>query len=246
MNLFQIPTVSETVRGVRERVKTLCPDDQPSTTIGGVSDVLQDDRDRTPDTREAGDADVRDPRWLMLVAGVVGLAAAIVLTIDKVKLLTAEAAGTDKTLNCDLNAFVSCGGVINTPEASAFGFPNPIIGIVGFSVVVTLAVLLVAGVRLPAFVWAGLQVGVLFGIGFVTWLQYQSIYDIGKLCPWCMVVWTFMIPLFVVVTARNLRAFAPRSAVTRFLSNWTLLVVVLWYVAVLSAIWFRFGENLWA
>ncbi|MEH3068908.1 MAG: hypothetical protein PGN15_13025 [Aeromicrobium erythreum] len=88
--------------------------------------------------------------------------------------------------------------------------------------------------------------GVLFGIGFVTWLQYQSIYDIGKLCPWCMVVWTFMIPLFVVVTARNLRAFAPRSAVTRFLSNWTLLVIVLWYVAVLSAIWFRFGENLWA
>ncbi|MCO7240357.1 vitamin K epoxide reductase family protein [Aeromicrobium sp. CnD17-E] len=211
-----------------------------------MSDVLQDDRDRTPDTREAGDTDVRDPRWLMLVAGVVGLAAAIVLTIDKVKLLTAEAAGTDKTLNCDLNAFVSCGGVINTPQASAFGFPNPIIGIVGFTVVVTLAVLLLAGVRLPAFVWAGLQVGVLFGIGFVTWLQYQSIYDIGKLCPWCMVVWTFMIPLFVVVTARNLRAFAPRSAVTRFLSNWTLLVVVLWYVAVLSAIWFRFGENLWA
>lgn len=246
MNLFQIPTVSETVRAVRGHVKTPCPGDQDSTTIGGVSDVLQDDRDRTPDTREAGDADVRDPRWLMLVAGVIGLAAAIVLTIDKVKLLTAEAAGTDKTLNCDLNAFVSCGGVINTPQASAFGFPNPIIGIVGFTVVVTLAVLLVTGVRLPAFVWAGLQVGVLFGIGFVTWLQYQSIYDIGKLCPWCMVVWTFMIPLFVVVTARNLRAFAPRSAVTRFLSNWTLLVIVLWYVAVLSAIWFRFGENLWA
>lgn len=203
--------------------------------------MLQDDLDSTSD-----DLDVRDPRWMMLVAGVVGLLAAATLTIEKVRYLTDLTEGRKPTTNCDLNAFVSCGGVINTPEASAFGFPNPIIGIVGFSVVLTLAVLLLAGVRLPGFVWAGLQAGVLFGIGFVTWLQYQSIYDIGKLCPWCMVVWTVMIPLFVLVTARNLRAFAPRSAVSRFLSNWTLLVVVLWYVALLSAIWFRFGENLWA
>ncbi len=203
--------------------------------------MLETERDEDLDALE-----VRDPRWMMLVGGAVGLAAAIILTIDKVKFLTAEAAGESTALNCDLNAFVSCGGVINTDQASAFGFPNPIIGIVGFTVVLTLGVLLASGVRLPGWIWAGLQVGVLFGIGFVTWLQYQSIYEIEKLCPWCMVVWTMMIPLFVLVTARNLRAFAPGSAVTRFLSNWTLLVVVLWYVAVIAAIWFQFGENLWA
>lgn len=203
--------------------------------------MLKTERDEDLDALE-----VRDPRWMMLVGGAVGLAAAIILTIDKVKFLTAEAAGESTALNCDLNAFVSCGGVINTDQASAFGFPNPIIGIVGFTVVLTLGVLLASGVRLPGWIWAGLQVGVLFGIGFVTWLQYQSIYEIEKLCPWCMVVWTMMIPLFVLVTARNLRAFAPGSAVTRFLSNWTLLVVVLWYVAVIAAIWFQFGENLWA
>ncbi|WP_200931779.1 vitamin K epoxide reductase family protein [Aeromicrobium sp. Leaf291] len=206
-----------------------------------MSDVLETERDEDLDALE-----VRDPRWMMLVGGAVGLAAAIILTIDKVKFLTAEAAGESTALNCDLNAFVSCGGVINTDQASAFGFPNPIIGIVGFTVVLTLGVLLASGVRLPGWIWGGLQVGVLFGIGFVTWLQYQSIYEIEKLCPWCMVVWTMMIPLFVLVTARNLRAFAPGSAVTRFLSNWTLLVVVLWYVAVVAAIWFQFGENLWA
>ncbi len=199
----------------------------------------------TPDTA-AADADLRDPRWMMIVAGAVGLAAAVVLTIDKVKFLQAEAAGESTALNCDINAFVSCGGVINTDQASAFGFPNPIIGIVGFSVVLTLGILLASGTRLPGWFWGGLQAGVLFGIGFVTWLQYQSIYEIQKLCPWCMVVWSMMIPLFVLVTARNLRAFAPRAAITRFLSDWTLLVVVLWYVAVLSAIWFQFGSDLWA
>lgn len=210
-----------------------------------MTDLTADTRDRTPDP-EAVDVDVRDPRWMMLIAGAIGLLAAGMLTIEKVRYLTDLSKTGKGTTNCDLNAFVSCGGVINTPQASAFGFPNPIIGIVGFTVVLTLAVLLVAGVRLPGFIWGGLQAGVLFGIGFVTWLQYQSIYDIGKLCPWCMVVWTFMIPLFVLVTARNLRAFAPRAAITRFVSNWTLLIVVLWYVGLLAAIWFRFGENLWA
>lgn len=206
-----------------------------------MTDLLETDAD-APDATD----DVRDPRWTMVVAGAVGLAAAIVLTVEKVSYLTDLSEGRAATTSCDINAFVSCGGVINTDQASAFGFPNPIIGIVGFTVVLTLGVLLAAGTRLPGWVWGGLQAGVLFGIGFVTWLQYQSIYEIEKLCPWCMVVWTFMIPLFVVVTARNLRAFAPRSAVTRFLSNWTLLVVVLWYVAVLSAIWFQFGSDLWA
>ena len=198
--------------------------------------------------RTAADEDVetRDPKWMMLVGGVIALAAAIVLTVEKVNFLTAQADGEDLTLGCDINAFVSCGGVINTDQASAFGFPNPILGIVGFTVVVTLGVLLVAGVRLPGWVWGGLQAGVLFGIGFVTWLQYQSIYEIQKLCPWCMVVWTIMIPLFVLVTARNLRAFAPRSGVARFVSDWTVLITALWFIAVIAAIWFQFGTDLWA
>ncbi|MET0449198.1 MAG: vitamin K epoxide reductase family protein, partial [Aeromicrobium sp.] len=136
--------------------------------------------------------------------------------------------------------------VINTDQASAFGFPNPIMGVAGFAIVVTLGVLMVARVRLPDFVWLGLQAGALFGIGFVTWLQSQSIYDIGKLCPWCMVVWSVMIPIFVWLTARNLREFLPGNPVSRFVTDWTLLINILWYVAVIAAIWFKFGSNLWA
>lgn len=183
---------------------------------------------------------------LLMIGGAIGLLSAAILIIEKVNLLQAEADGTSKTLSCDLNPFVSCGNVINTDQASVFGFPNPLMGVAGFAIVVTLGVLVVAGVRLPAFVWAGLQAGTIFGIAFVTWLQYQSIYEIGSLCPYCMVVWSIMIPIFVWTTARNLRAFAPDSGVTRFVSDWTLLINVLWYVAVLAAIWFTFGTDLWA
>lgn len=202
---------------------------------------LIDDVDTADDTTQES----RGLGLLLTIGGAIGLLSAAILIIEKVNYLQNKADGKPTDLSCDLNAFVSCGGVINTDQASAFGFPNPIIGVAGFALVVTLGVLLLARVSLPAFVWAGLQAGVLFGIGFVTWLQVQSIYEIEKLCPWCMVVWTVMIPIFIWVTARNLRVYAPDNPVSRLVGDWTLLINILWYVAVIAAIWFKFGENLW-
>ena len=194
------------------------------------------------DTADEGTQASRGLGLLLTIGGAIGLLSAAILIIEKIEYLK----DPDKALSCNINAFVSCGGVINTPEASAFGFPNPLIGVAGFAIVMTIGVLVLARVELPTFVWAGLQAGVLFGIGFVTWLQTQSIYDIGKLCPYCMVVWTVTIPMFIWVTARNLRAYAPNNPVSRVVGDWTLLINILWYVAVISAIWFKFGENLWA
>ena len=188
----------------------------------------------------------RTPHVLMTIAGAIGLAAAVQLTIDKFTLLQDKIDGVETNLACDVSAFVSCGGVMESPQGEAFGFPNPIIGIVGFSVVTALGVVLWTGAALPRWMWAGLQLGVIFGIGFVTWLQYQSIYELDLLCPYCMVVWVVMIPLFVYVTAHNLRGVAPDSGVTRLVSNWSLLIVALWYIGVASAIWFHFGDRLWA
>jgi uncharacterized membrane protein len=119
-------------------------------------------------------------------------------------------------------------------------------GVAGFAIVVTLGVLLAAGMKLPSFVQVGLWLGTLFGVSFVTWLQYQSIYEIGSLCPYCMVVWAVTIPIFVLVTAWVLRSLHPGAALTRFVNNWSVLIIVLWYVAVASAIWFEFGDKLWA
>ena len=197
------------------------------------------------DTTGEGTQGNRGLGLLLTIGGAIGLLSAAILIVEKVNFLQNKADGKPTDLSCDLNAFVSCGGVINTDQASAFGFPNPIIGVAGFAIVVTIGVLLLARVQLPTFFWAGLQAGVIFGIAFVTWLQVQSIYEIQKLCPWCMVVWSVMIPIFVWVTARNLRAYAPHNAVSRFVGDWTLLINVLWYVAVIAAIWFKFGENLW-
>ena len=88
-----------------------------------------------------------------------------------------------------------------TPQASAFGFPNPLIGIVSFTVVMVTGVLALAKVALPRWYWAGLATGTLLGAAFVHWLIFQSLYRIGALCPYCMVVWAVTIPLLVVVSS---------------------------------------------
>lgn len=195
------------------------------------------------------DIDVRSDRglgWLLTIGGAIGLFSAAMLIVEKVTFLENKADGKPTALGCDINPIVGCGNVINTDQASVFGFPNPLMGVAGFAIVVTIGVLLLLRVPLPKIIWLGLQAGTVFGIGLVTWLQYQSIYNLNALCPYCMAVWTVTIPIFVWVTARNLRAFAPGNPVSRFVGDWTLLINVLWYVAVISAAWFQFGSDLWA
>lgn len=194
-----------------------------------------------PAPAPADDETPRSDRGLgifLIITGAISLWSSLILTYDKIVLLTAKADGKTKDLGCSLSAFVDCSAVVSSKQSEAFGFPNTFMGIVGFSVVVTLGVVLATGVTLPRWVWGGLGLGVLFGIGFVTWLQYQAIFEIGRLCPWCMVVWAMMIPMFVAVTAR--------VTGSRFLKNWTVLISALWIIAVVAVIWFQFGESLWA
>ena len=79
--------------------------------------------------------------WV-LIAGVVGLTAAVTLTVEKIELLINPA----YVPSCSINPVLSCGSVMVTPQASAFGFPNSLIGIVAFTVVVVTGVLAVAKV----------------------------------------------------------------------------------------------------
>ena len=139
--------------------------------------------------------------WV-LIAGVVGFAAAFTLTLEKIEILINPA----YVPSCSINPVLSCGSVMVTPQAAAFGFPNPLIGVVAFTVVVVTGVLALAKVKLPQWYWAGLAVGTLLGVVFVHWLIFQSLYRIGALCPYCMVVWAVTIPLFVVVASIALRA----------------------------------------
>ena len=142
----------------------------------------------------------RQTAWILIVGGIIGIFASIELIVQKISVLS----DPNFVPNCDINPILSCGSVINTEQASLFGFPNPVLGVIGFTVVVMFGSLLLAGVVLPKTMWLGLNLGALAGMFFVIWLVGQSLYVIGALCPWCMVVWSVTIPIFWQVTTDNL------------------------------------------
>ncbi|ORA37684.1 vitamin K epoxide reductase family protein [Mycobacterium aquaticum] len=177
--------------------------------------------------------------WV-LIAGVVGLAAALTLTYEKIEILI----NPKYVPSCSINPVLSCGSVMVTPQASAFGFPNPLIGIVAFTVVVVTGVLAVANIRLPRWYWAGLAVGTLLGAVFVHWLIFQSLYRIGALCPYCMGVWAVTIPLLVVASSIALEPLHG-NAVLRVIHQWRWSLVALWFTALILLILARFW-NYWS
>jgi uncharacterized membrane protein len=195
-----------------------------------------------PDTGEArhGVAVRTASAVYVLIAGAIGLAAALTLTVEKIEILI----NPDYVPSCSINPVLSCGSVMVTPQASAFGFPNPLIGIVAFTVVLVTGVLAVAKVALPRWYWAGLAVGTLLGAGFIHWLIFQSLYRIGALCPYCMVVWAVTIPLLVVVASIALQP-QLESGVARFVYQWRWSLVTLWFTALILMILVRFW-NYWS
>ena len=175
---------------------------------------------------------------LLLITGSVGWVASAILVLER--LAAYEDPG--HVTSCDVNPWVSCGQVFKTWQASLFGFPNPLIGVVAFAIVITTAMALLSGARLGRWYWIGLQAGVTAGFVFVVWLWSQALFDIYILCIYCMIVWAMMIPLFILLTIRNLVHGIIRapSAVVQFVSGWAWTIVALIWVATAASVFFRF------
>ncbi|HEU0205284.1 MAG TPA: vitamin K epoxide reductase family protein [Pseudolysinimonas sp.] len=167
----------------------------------------------------------------LLVAGAAGWWAAFQLTLDK--FIGYEHPNTK--LSCDFGFIVQCTANLNSPEGSAFGFPNPIIGLGGFAAVIAVGVSLLAGARFARWYWILFNLGVAGALVFVIFLITKSIFHLGTLCPWCMVVWSATIPLFFAVTIRNLAEGVygePTVRVGRALRPWIVPITVISYLIV--------------
>jgi uncharacterized membrane protein len=139
--------------------------------------------------------------WILLVGGVIGTLASLLLTIEvfnKIKNPSYE-------VPCNLNPVLSCTSVADSAQAHAFGFPNYFIGIAGYAVLATVGGALLAGAQFKRWFWLFLEAALIFAMLFITWLQFQTLYRIGALCIFCMVVWAVTGPMFWYLTLYNLR-----------------------------------------
>ncbi|ADD44352.1 vitamin K epoxide reductase family protein [Stackebrandtia nassauensis] len=175
---------------------------------------------------------------ILTIGGVIGLIASWALAVEKIAMLR----DPDYTPSCSINPVLSCGSVMETAQAELFGFPNPFIGLMSFPVVITVGVLVLSRVRLPRWIWWGMQLGTLLGAVFITWLFIQSLYSIGALCPYCMVVWAMVMPIFWYTTVYNIsrRNFSKTDGEV---GDWLYLHwagLVLWVFVLLILIMIRF------
>ena len=170
--------------------------------------------------------------WLV-IAGVVGWFAAFSLTLEKLERL----ADPTSSASCDFSVLVQCSANLDSWQGSVFGFSNPILGLTGWVAPIVVGMAILAGARFARWFWWCFWAGMGFAFGFVVWLITQSIFELGTLCPWCMVTWAVTIPSFYAVTIHLLRSgLVPAPARIRRaaagLMAWVPLMAILSYAVV--------------
>jgi uncharacterized membrane protein len=187
--------------------------------------------------------------YILIIGGVIGIIAAFAITQDKFEL----AANPHFQPVCDLNPIISCGSVMKSPQSHVFGFSNTYIGLIGFPIVVTTGVAMLAGARFKRWWWIGMQVGLTLGIAFAYWLLFESMYRIHALCPWCLSVDVAITAIWWYVTLFNfyngfLKVPAWAKSTGRFVSRHHADILVFWYLVVIVVIlqhfWYYFGQHL--
>lgn len=168
-----------------------------------------------------------------IVLGVIGWFASFELLTEYIKTLQ----DGDYVPNCSVSVLVTCGPNMGSWQGSLLGFSNTILGVAGFAAPIGVGVALLAGAQFRAWFWWMYQAGLLAGFALVCWLQYQSIFVLGTLCPWCMVVWAAMIPLWwTTLIAPHARGMIPAKGRAKrlfvSLGSWIWPIVVISYAMI--------------
>jgi uncharacterized membrane protein len=185
--------------------------------------------------------------WILVICSAIGILASAVITQEKFDLAT----NPHYQPVCDLNPIISCGSVMKSDEAHAFGFMNTYIGLIGFPVVLAIGMGMLAGAKFKRWYWLGLV--------FAYWLLFESMYRIHALCPWCLTVdvvltitWWY-VTLFNFYTGNlrwpgHLRAIGWLHAAGRFVKRHHIDILVTWFLLVIALIlhhfWYYFGSHL--
>lgn len=143
--------------------------------------------------------------WYLVIAALIGIYSSAMITIDRIR----ELKDPTFTAACDINSVIACSDVASSPQAEVLGFPNSIVGLIGFGVVAGVGVSIVARARLSPWLWFCLELGSLLAVISVHWFVHAAVFELRALCLYCMCVWVVTVPLFVYITAFNLGTFGP-------------------------------------
>jgi uncharacterized membrane protein len=178
--------------------------------------------------------------YILLGAGLIGGIASFALTYDKVRVLQ----NPHYQPGCNLNPVLSCGSVMKTAQASLFGVPNTVFGLIAFSMLGMFALALLAGASFKRWLWQCAQVAATVGVVCMHYLFFQAVFRIHAICPWCFVVWMITIPVFLAITIHNSRAgnvhLPAIGDAAAFISKYSLDVLLFWYLVIFVTLLVKF------
>lgn len=171
-------------------------------------------------------------KYILIFCGLVGLLASFTLTYDKIHVLK----DPNYIPSCNINPIISCGSVMKTQQADFLGIPNTVFGLVGFTVVITIGFMMLAGARFAKWFWLWFQAGLTLGLFGVWYLFFQGVFRINAICPYCFLVWLVVPALFFYTLLYNIRCkfIKVPKQLTAFLNNNHGNILVAYYLVLLG------------
>jgi uncharacterized membrane protein len=130
-------------------------------------------------------------QWTSLVLSLAGLGVSIYLTIAHYT--------TTSILACSNKGFVDCAKVTTSSQSMVFGvLPVAVLGLAFYVFMVAVNSPWGWRLRIPLVWWARIG-SIVVGIGFVLYLVYAEIIQIGNICLWCTSVHVITFLLFALL-----------------------------------------------
>lgn len=185
--------------------------------------------------------------FIIILFSTTGLFVSFLLTTEKIELLK----NANRVLPCTVNIIINCASVMKSPQAEIFGFPNSLLGIIGYSVMLTFGMaLLFTKTKSKVFILLA-TLGSFLSVIFSYWLLFQSVYVIEALCPYCLISCFSATNIFLTLIYWNIQTgnFKPLLKLNWEKHGGTFQsifgsLIILWYLILVILIYLHFGDNL--
>lgn len=163
----------------------------------------------------------------------VGFLASFLQMLEKLVLLK----NANSVLTCNINSVFSCSNILNAHQSSVFGFPNSLLCISFFAVMLSAGLVGWTGGVINTKLRLVYEAMALFFVGFGFWYFWQSIFNIGSMCIYCVFCYGSVLAISGAWFRLNYREFGftknYQSYINKFVDNgydilvWFLIAVAI-------------------
>jgi uncharacterized membrane protein len=177
---------------------------------------------------------------LVFIFSTVGIIVSFILLLETIAILK----DANSNLSCNISSILNCSSVMKSKYAELFGFPNPILGLIGYSAIagVSFSTLLNKSIN-KYLLWITIF-GSLGAFIFSYWMLGMSVFNIRSLCPYCLISAFCATNTLFALLVYNIKTYGS-AKIQKFIDKgWYFPLIILWNIAVVGFIVLEFKEFL--